>query len=543
MEPIWRKSYAAGVAHEIDLDPQESVVDIFDEAVATFGDRVAFDNAGATLTFREFGEQATALAAYMQTELGIAKGDRVAVMLPNCIAFPVALYAIIKCGAIQVNVNPMYTPRELQHQLNDAGAETIVVFTGSTPTLAAVIKNTPIKTVITATLSDLGPDVPSPLAADGLGDTVSFTDALAAGQNLSFEPVDLTGADTLFLQYTGGTTGLSKGAVLSHSNLVANTAQFRAFCWATLEPGTDVVITVLPLYHIFALMVNLISFVREGGTNHLVTNPRDLDGLIDLMDRVKPTVFTGVNTLFAGLVAHPRLAEIDMSNLKINVGGGAAVHEITSIKWKEATGAHICEGYGLSETSPILATNPMGPKAFSGCVGLPYPSTDIAILDDDENEVPVGEAGEICAKGPQVMSGYWGREDANDTAFSKDGYFKTGDIGLIREDGYLKIVDRKKDMVIVSGFNVFPNEVEATVAEVDGVVECACIGVPDAKTGEALRVFVVAQPDAGVTPEGLQDYCHANLAAYKVPRQFRFVDELPKSTVGKILRRELRDVS
>jgi long-chain acyl-CoA synthetase len=517
---------------------------MFERAARDYADKTAFECFGATLTYAEFKRAADHLAAYLQSELNVKKGDRIAVMLPNILAFPVALFGIIKAGAVQVSVNPLYTARELKHQLTDAGVETILVFNGSTPTLAEVIEDTPVINVITVDLGDLGhATVAGPAADRRLADPTPFSKVLAEGAGMDHRPVQLRGDDLLFLQYTGGTTGLSKGAMLTHGNLVANTMQFRAFAGDTLKPGDEVVVTALPLYHIFALMVNLISYVDLGGTNHLVANPRDLEALIALMGRVKPTAFTGVNTLFAGLVAMPELKAIDMSRLTVCVGGGAAVHEVTSVKWKDATGQHIREGYGLSETSPILTMNPLTIDRFSGCVGLPVPSTDIRLLDSSGNDVPLGEEGEICAKGPQVTPGYWNRQDTNREIFTSDGYFRTGDIGLFTNDGYLRIVDRKKDMIIVSGFNVYPNEIEAVVAEVDGVAECACIGVPDEKSGEALRVFVVKGTDKQVTEDGIQAHCRANLAAYKVPRQFRFVDELPKSTVGKILRRDLRQVT
>ncbi len=371
---------------------------------------------------------------------------------------------------------------------------------------------------------------------------VSFTDALAQGADLPFTPVPLDGDDLLFLQYTGGTTGVSKGAALSHRNLVANTEQFKAFVPDALRPGQEVVVTALPLYHIFALMVNFISYFSIGAENWLVTNPRDLDGFVDLLKQARCTVFTGVNTLFGGLLMHPKIREVDFSSLRVAIGGGAAVLPTTSAKWKALTDKDILEGYGLSETSPILTLNPMTTPGFSGTVGLPFPSTDIKLLDDNGNEAAIGEAGEVCAKGPQVMKGYWKKPEANAAAFTADGYFRTGDVGLFDARGYLKIVDRKKDMIIVSGFNVYPNEVEAVAAACAGVAECACVGVPDEKSGEAVRLFVVKAASAALTEEQLLAHCRREMTSYKVPKQVRFVEALPKSTVGKILRRDLRAI-
>ncbi len=542
MTKLWHATYGDKIPTEINLTGLPTVLELFETSCQTYAERTAFVCSGATLSYAEWERHAEHLAAYFQTALGVKKGDRVAVMTPNIMAFPITHFALLKVGAVQVNVNPLYTPTELGHQLRDAGVETIVIFTGSTPVLAEIIADTPVKHVVTTTLSDAGnPKIESPAVDPRLDGVIEFTTALQEGRDLTRTPVSLSGEDILFLQYTGGTTGLSKGAILTHSNLVANTNQFKAFAGDVLNPGHEVVVTALPLYHIFALMANYINYVGLGGTNHLITNPRDIDGLIDVLGSVKPTAFTAVNTLFNALVSHPRLAQIDLSSLTVNVGGGAAVHQATSEKWKAATGEHIREGYGLSETSPILTLNPLTVNRFSGTVGIPVPSTDIKLLKDDNSEAALGEEGEICAKGPQIMRGYWNREDANDEVFTQDGYFRTGDIGVFQPDGYVRIVDRKKDMVIVSGFNVYPNEIEATVAGLDGVLEAACIGVPDDKTGEALRLFVVKSEGAELGKDDVVAFCREKLTAYKVPRQIRFLDELPKSTVGKILRRELRD--
>ena len=465
-------------------------------------------------------------------------------MVPNLLAFPIAFLGIIRAGGVQVNVNPLYTPRELEHQLNDSGSEVIVVFNGSTPTLAEAIGRTGIKTVITVAPGDgSGAALPSPPVDARLGHSVAFADALAEGAALQRTPVELNGDDLLFLQYTGGTTGLSKGACLSHRNLVANTEQFKAVMRNAMRPGEETIVTAIPLYHIFALMVNFITYFSVGADNWLVANPRDMDGFVDVLKAARPSVFMGVNTLYAGLTMHPRIGEVDFSRLRLAGGGGAAVIGATSAKWKAITGQFIREGYGLSETSPVLSFNPESINDFSGTTGLPMPSTDIKLLTDDGVEAPLGEPGEICAKGPQVMRGYWNQPEANAAAFTADGYFRTGDVGVFDGAGFLKIVDRKKDMVIVSGFNVYPNEVEAVASSCPGVAECACVGVPDEKTGEAVKLFVVKAPNAALSIDEVIAHCRKEMTAYKVPKVVRFIDALPKSTVGKILRRSLRDVA
>ncbi len=520
---------------EIDPDRYPSVVHMLDEAIARYGERPAFVGAGQTLSFAELDRRARAFAAFLQGELGIHKGDRVAVMLPNLPAFPIAMLGILRAGAVQVNVNPLYTVRELEHQLHDAGAKAIVVFNGSTPTLADAIGKTGIEQVITVAAGGDGP-APDPR----LQGTVAFDDALARGATLPFAPVALSGADLLFLQYTGGTSGLSKGAVLSHRNLVANVMQFRALMGDALRPGAERIVTALPLYHIFALMVNFISCFVLGACNWLVADPRNQDAFIDTMKQARPTLFTGVNTLYASLVACPRIGEVDFSELHLAIGGGAAVIPATSEAWRAITGTMIHEGYGLSETSPVLTFNPPYEHEFTGTAGLPLPSTDIRLLDDDGIEVAPGERGEICAKGPQVMQGYWRKPEVNQAAFTPDGYFRTGDIGEFDGRGYLRIVDRKKDMILVSGFNVYPNEIEAVAAACHGVLECACVGTPDAKTGERVVLFAVKAADTTLSGEELIAHCRGQLAAYKVPKVVRFLPALPKSAVGKILRRELR---
>jgi long-chain acyl-CoA synthetase len=539
----WLTSYGDRIPTDIEPYAHPSVAEMLEGAMKRYADKPAFRCFGQTLTYADTDHLSRAFAAYLQQKLGVRKGDRIAVMLPNIPAFPLAMMGIVRVGAVQVNVNPLYTPRELAHQLNDAGVEIIVIFSGASSTLAEIIGETRVKQVISVALSD-GTDavIASPAVDARLTSVVSFAVALAEGARLRLTPVPVTGDDLLFLQYTGGTTGVSKGAALSHGNLVANTEQFKAFMPDAFRPGQEVVVTALPLYHIFALMVNFISYFSSGAENWLVTNPRDMEGFIDILKQARCSVFTGVNTLFAGLLMQPRIKEVDFSNLRVAIGGGAAVLPITSARWKAVTGKDILEGYGLSETSPILTLNPMTIVGFSATVGLPLPSTDIKLLDDQDNEVAIGEAGEVCAKGPQVMRGYWQKPEANAAAFTADGYFRTGDIGVFDAKGYLKIVDRKKDIVIVSGFNVYPNEVEKVAASCTGVAECACVGVPDDKTGEALRLFVVKTAGAILTDQIVIGHCRREMTTYKVPKQVRFLDALPKSSVGKILRKDLRTV-
>jgi long-chain acyl-CoA synthetase len=538
----WHVTYGDSIPVTIDPDAYGSVVELLDEAMRRYAARPAFHCFGQTLTYADTDRLSRAFAAYLQEVMGVKRGDRIAVMVPNIAAFPVAMIGILRAGAIQVNVNPLYTPRELEHQLNDAGAKTIVIFAGSTPALAEIVAKTGVTTVITVAPGDATPAVlPGPAVDARLANAVPFADALAQGAGLKFTPVPLTGDDLIFLQYTGGTTGLSKGAALSHRNLIANTEQFKAFLHDAIPQGECVVVTALPLYHIFALMVNFITTFSRGAENWLVANPRDMDGFIDILKQARCTFFTGVNTLYGGLAMHPRIREVDFSRLRCAVGGGSPVLPITSQRWKAVTGSHILEGYGLSETSPVLTLNPPSDD-FSATVGVPLPSTDIKLLDDAGREVPMGQAGEVCAAGPQVMGGYWEKPDANATAFTSDGYFRTGDIGVFDARGFLKIVDRKKDMVLVSGFNVYPNEIEAVAACCAGVAECACIGVPDEKTGEAVKLFVVKAPGATLTEEAIVAHCKRDLASYKIPKQIRFLEALPKSTVGKILRRELRNL-
>ncbi|HET9689021.1 MAG TPA: AMP-binding protein [Pseudolabrys sp.] len=539
----WLAAYGEQIPPGINPDAHGSVLEMLEGAMRRFADKPAFHCFGHTLTYADTNRLSRDFAAYLQVKLGVKKADRIAVMLPNIPAFPLAMLGIIRAGAVQVNVNPLYSPRELEHQLNDAAVEIIIVFSGVSGTLSEIIERTKVKTVIGVGLGDgTNASIPSPPCDARLRNVVAFSDALAEGAALELTPVELCGDDLIFLQYTGGTTGLSKGAALSHRNLVANTEQFKAFIPDALRPGQEIVVTALPLYHIFALMVNFISCFSIGAQNWLVPNPRDLDGFVDILRKARCTIFTGVNTLYGGLLMHPKIAEVDFTGLRVAIGGGAAVLPTTSSKWKTLTGRDILEGYGLSETSPILTLNPMATAGFTATVGLPLPSTDIKLLDADDKETAAGEPGEICAKGPQVMRGYWQKPEANAAAFTPDGYFRTGDIGVFNEKGFLKIVDRKKDMIIVSGFNVYPNEVEAVAAACAGVAECACVGRPDEKTGEAVRLFVAQSRGVSLTETEVIAHCRRELAPYKVPREVHFLETLPKSNVGKILRKDLRAI-
>src|SRR5215510_2148166 len=540
----WLASFGDNIPAEINADAYSSVLELLEGAMKRYAARPAFRCFGQTLTYADIDRLSRAFAAYLQTKAGIRRGDRVAVMLPNLPAFPIAMLGIMRAGAIQVNVNPLYTPRELQHQLTDSGASAIVIFNGVSATLAEIIGNTGVRHVITVALGDgTLATLASPPVDARLMQAVALPDCLAQGAALPLQPVALNGDDLLFLQYTGGTTGLSKGAALSHRNLVANTEQFKAFTPDALRPGQEIVVTALPLYHIFALMVNFITYFSIGAENFLVPNPRDMVGFVETLKEARPTVFTGVNTLFSGLLMQPNIRDVDFSNLRVALGGGAAVLPTTSEKWKALTGRDILEGYGLSETSPILTLNPMTADGFSGSVGLPFPSTDIKLLGENDAPVALGEPGEICAGGPQVMRGYWQKPEANAAAFTADGYFRTGDVGVFDARGYLRIVDRKKDMIIVSGFNVYPNEVEAVAAACAGVLECACVGRPDEKTGEEIRLFVSKTPGTGLTEAELIAHCRRELTAYKVPKEVRFIEALPKSNVGKILRKDLRGLA
>ncbi len=541
MSKPWHKNYPPGVPTEISIDAYSSMVDMFHQAVEKYTDNVAYISFGSTMTFNEVDSLSRDFGAFLQQKLGISKGDRVALMCPNSFAFVVAMWGVLRAGGVQVNVNPMYTPFELEHQLKDAQVDTIVIFSGSTPTLAEIVNNTAVKNIIVVGLDDLvNKGLPSPDADPRLENTFSFVDALKDGKNLQLVEPELGHSDLMYLQYTGGTTGLSKGAMLTHGNLLANILQFEALSGDMIERGSEEVITAIPMYHIFALAMNTLAYFYFGARNVLITNPRDMKGFVATWSQQKPTFFTGVNTLFNGLLHTPGFSDIDFSALKVTIGGGAPVQDAVSAKWKEVTGKQLYEGYGLSETSPVLTMNLGGVGEYVSGIGIPIPSTDISLRDDDGKVVADGESGELCAKGPQVMPGYWNNPEATAECMTDDGYFKTGDVAVLDETGHFHIVDRKKDMILVSGFNVYPNEIESTVAQMEGVLECACVGVEDEKTGEAVKLFVVKSDDS-LEAKDIIAFAQEKLAGYKVPRLISFIEELPKSTVGKILRRELRD--
>ena len=546
MTKSWFTNYPENVAHTVDLSRYSSLTDLLQQTTAKYQKNTAYSNFGAELTFEQVDELSRDFAAYLQNKLSVVKNDRVALMCPNTLCFPVAMWGIIRVGGVQVNVNPMYTPRELEHQLNDAQVDTIIIFSPSTEMLAEIVDNTGIKNVITVDLDDLvNKGLPCAEVDKRLTNTISFTDALAQGKTLDLNEPILCQDDLLFLQYTGGTTGLSKGAMLSHGNLIANILQYKEFAKAHIDYGNDVVITAIPMYHIFALMANTLSYFSFGAKNVLVTNPRDMPSFVEVWKNTPATMFTGVNTLYNGLLHTPGFDEVDFSSLKLCIGGGAAVQQAVADKWRQVTGVKLQEGYGLSETSPILTLN-FGSVEHSDDVpgiGVPVPNTDISIRDEMGNSVEQGQSGELCAKGPQVMLGYWNNIAATTECMTHDGYFKTGDVALLDEHGFFHIVDRIKDMINVSGFNVYPNEIEAEVAKMPGILESACIGIEDEKTGEAVKLFVVTDKDSAdtkITEQDVISFCRQGLTAYKAPKHVVFIDEIPKSSVGKLLRRELR---
>ncbi|SFM14651.1 long-chain acyl-CoA synthetase [Bradyrhizobium sp. NFR13] len=554
MERIWLKQYPAGVPADIDVSLYPSLVDLLEESFAKFRDRKAFICMDKSITYRELDEMSLALGAYLQSK-GLAKGARVALMMPNVLQYPIATSAVLRAGYAVVNVNPLYTPRELEHQLKDSGAEAIIVLENFASTVQQVIAKTNVKHVILGSMGDmLGfkgvivnlvvRRVKKMVPAYELPGAVWFNDAVSAGRSMKMKKPVLGPDDVAFLQYTGGTTGVSKGATLRHRNILANVLQNDAWLQPALRKPPHVdqlfIVCALPLYHIFALTACFLLAVRAGGVNLLIPNPRDMPGFVKELMKYQVNSFPAVNTLYNGLLNTPGFDQVDFSKLKISNGGGMAVQKAVAEKWLKVTGCFVAEGYGLSETSPTLTCNPADVDQFNGSIGVPVPSTYISIRDDDGNEVPLGEAGEICAKGPQVMSGYWNRPDETAKVMTADGFFRTGDIGIMSPDGFTKIVDRKKDMVLVSGFNVYPNEVEDVIASHPGVLECAVIGVPDPKTTEAVKAFVVKK-DPNVTAEDIIKFCGTQLTNYKVPKQIEFRTALPKTNVGKILRRELRD--
>ena len=548
----WLKSYPANVPAEIAL-PTGSIGDFLVGACKQFADRPAFAFMGRQISFSELERHSAAFGAWLQSK-GLARGARVAIMMPNVLQYPVVMMGILRAGYTVVNVNPLYTPRELEHQLKDSGAEAVVILENFARTLQTVVAKTQVKHVVVATMGDmLGVKglivnlvvrrVKKLVPAWSLPGHVAFNTALKDGAGRKLEPVRVGPEDVAFLQYTGGTTGIAKGATLSHRNVLANVEQLSVWvedAYATRpKPENQVFICALPLYHIFALTVNALMGMQQGALNVLIPNPRDIPGLAKELARHKFTIFPGLNTLFNALLNNEDFRKLDFSHLVLSLGGGMAVHKGVAERWNKATGINITEGYGLSETSPVATANRVSGKEFTGTIGLPLPSTDISIRDDDGKELPLGEVGEICIRGPQVMTGYWNRPDETARVMTPDGFFKSGDMGFMDERGYTKIVDRKKDMILVSGFNVYPNELEEVVALHPGVLEVAAIGVPDEHSGETPKLFVVKK-DPALTEEILMAYCRENFTGYKRPRHIEFRTELPKTPVGKILRRELR---
>ncbi len=551
MDRPWWKSYPPDVPREVDLSSHDSLVSLCAAAFREFAERPAFGNFGVYLRYAELDRHSLAFATCLQQRYGVKRGDRVALMMPNILAYPVALLGALRCGAVVVNTNPQYTPRELAHQISDAGARVIVIFESVLSTLAAARSETPVEHVVVCRLGDFMPwpqrwiynlgarrRAPSPVVVPA--GAIPLTAAIRHGRQLDFTPPVLGRDDLAFLQYTGGTTGRAKGAMLTHGNLVANVLQVVAWFGARVERGREVVITALPLYHIYALTSNCFAFISQGGMNYLITDPRDLNGFIKELKRVRFTAFTGVNTLFNALVSHADFAGVDFSALKFTNGGGMAVQRSVAERWQQITGSVLAEGYGLTEASPVVAINRFDVTAFTGCIGLPVPSTECQVIDEQGQALPANTPGELCVRGPQVMQGYWNAPEETRAVLDADGWLHTGDIAVMRDDGYLRIVDRKKDLILVSGFNVYPNELEEVAAAHPGVHEVAAIAVPDEKSGEVPRLVVV-RTDPALEASTLLAFCREQLTGYKMPRSVVFVDELPKSNVGKILRRIVRE--
>ena len=554
MERIWLQSYSPGVPADIEVDDLGSIGEKFEASVCAYGERAAFVSgaAGVGITYRELDERSRQVAAYLQSVLRLPQGSRVALMMPNLLQYPVCLLGALRAGHVVVNVNPLYTARELEHQLADSGAEAIFILENMAHVLEKVIARTSIRHVVVTGVGDLL-DFPKKQLAHfvvrrvkkmvppfSLPGAVSFDAMLKQGAAARFEPVKVAAADLAFLQYTGGTTGVSKGAMLSHRNLLANARQGQVWSDPFIDPHDELIlVTAIPLYHIFALG-SAVSHIVRGGVNVLVADPRNTAAFVKVLARYRFVSLPAVNTLFNSLIHHPDFAKVDFSKLRFAIGGGAAVQKAVAERWQRITGVPLCEGYGLTECSPTVTCNPLDLKEFNGSIGLPMPSTEISIRDENGVEVPLGAAGELCVRGPQVMKGYWNRPDETARVMTPDGFLRTGDVASIDARGFVRIVDRQKDMILVSGFNVYPNEVEQVVALHPLVIEAAAVGVPDRNSGEAVKLYVVRK-DPALTAEALIAHCRESLAAYKVPRRVEFIDELPKSNVGKVLRRELRE--
>lgn len=551
MEKIWLKSYPEGVPAEIDPDKYQSVVEMLENSFHKYADRPAFYNLGKTLTYRQIDFYSRAFAAYLQQVLHLKRGERIAVMLPNLLQYPIVTFGALRVGMVVVNVNPLYTVPELIYQIKDAEVETIIVLSNYAKTVQDAMADTPLKNIIVTDVGDCLSfftgklintvlKLKKKIPAFSIPNAIPLKKAIAAGKKQSLAPVTITNQDIAFLQYTGGTTGISKGAVLTHRNLVANIIQAHAWFKPIMNEGREIIITALPLYHIFSLTANCLFFSEAGNLNILITNPRDVPKMISEMAKFKFTAITGVNTLFHSLLKHAEFADLDFSALKLSLGGGMAVQKIVAEKWKQVTGCPLLEAYGLTETSPCAVVNPATLKEYNGTVGLPVSSTDIAILNDDEKELPIGEPGELAIKGPQVMRGYWRNSKETQRVFTKEGWLLTGDIASVDEKGYVRIIERKKDMILVSGFNVYPNEIEDVLVRIPGITEAAVIAVPDENSGEAVKAILV-KDDPDVTAEKVLATCHKMLTGYKIPKYIEFRNELPKTNVGKILRRALRE--
>jgi long-chain acyl-CoA synthetase len=551
MEKIWLNHYPDNIPTEINPEKYPSLIALIEDSIDRYADQVAYIHMGVEMTFRQIGEASANFAAFLQKELGLQKGDRIAIQMPNVLQYPIALFGAIRAGLVVVNTNPLYTPREIEHQFNDAGVRAVVAVANFAFNIEKVLSKTSVEHVILTEIGDMMPffrrtltnlvvkHVKKLVPAYNLPRAMSFRYALAKGKQHAFSPVKVHINDNAFIQYTGGTTGVAKGAELTHRNVIANAEQIKAWMTGKLIEGQEFVLTPLPMYHIFSLTVNTFIFFAYGAKNLLITNPRDLDAVISDMAKYRITAITGVNTLFNALVNHPRISEVDFSSLKVAIAGATALQSAVAQAWKQTTGCAVLEGFGLTECSPVVSCNPLNGKEQVGTIGMPLPSTEIMLADDDGNEVPLGERGELCVRGPQVMKGYWKRPEATADMITPDGWLKTGDVAIMQPDGFLKIVDRKKDMILVSGFNVYPNEVEDVVATHPKVMEVAAIGVPDEKSGEAVKIFVVKK-DESLTKEELKAFCAEQLTGYKIPKLYEFRTELPKTPVGKILRKDLK---
>ncbi|WP_295899580.1 long-chain-fatty-acid--CoA ligase FadD [uncultured Vibrio sp.] len=552
MENPWLSRYPEDVPAQINPDQYTSLVEMFEQSVQKFADQPAFMNMGSVMTFRKLEERSRAFSAYLQNELKLKKGDRVALMMPNLLQYPVALFGVLRAGMIAVNVNPLYTPRELEHQLNDADAKAIVIVSNFANTLEQVVDNTPVKHVVLTSLGQMLPRakgtivdfvvkyVKGMVPKYNLPGAISMRQALHKGRRLQYVKPHMSGDDIAFLQYTGGTTGVAKGAILTHRNMIANVMQAKGAYGPVLSDGRELVVTALPLYHIFALTVNCLLFLEIGGSNLLITNPRDIPGFIKELQKYQFTAITGVNTLFNALVNNEDFNELDFSNLRLSVGGGMAVQRAVAEKWKKISGCYLLEGYGLTECAPLVAAYPYDLTEYNGSIGLPVPSTEVRIVDEEGHPVANTEVGELQVRGPQVMQGYWQRPEATKDVINTEGWLSTGDIVKFDDEGFLHIVDRKKDMILVSGFNVYPNEIEDVIALHGKVLEVAAIGQAHEVSGEVVKVYVVKR-DPSLTKEDLIAHCRENLTGYKVPKLVEFKEELPKTNVGKILRRVLRE--